>query len=327
MISTLSSPPDTVALAATRCPLYDGMAATRNSGAVASRQDDQPRGMAVDQDAGERCRRSRATALTGWPSGRSSSRQRVERPKYRLADQDTSGAAVIRQVNQLPPHTDRVDCREKTSARSLCERYRRPRDGDQARREDAAGAGASAAGRLLGCWRAEGPATATGLAQRLGESSGTTSWHLRQLADHSLIEQDTERGNKRERWWKAAYESTELRMEDFRDDEESAGALNAYLYEIASGVYRRITGSWPRTGRSPGGVLVMSTRPCRSRRTSSRRCGRSCTRCRQVPPTGTAGGRDRGGADPGISTQTAVGVKTPLLALSRARRCPRSARR
>jgi DNA-binding transcriptional ArsR family regulator len=95
--------------------------------------------------------------------------------------------------------------------------------------------------RLLGLLRGEGPATATGLAQRVGETSGTTSWHLRQLAEHGFIEEDTERGNKRERWWKAGYESTELRMEDFRGDTESAGALTAYLYEIASGAYRRMT--------------------------------------------------------------------------------------
>jgi DNA-binding transcriptional ArsR family regulator len=95
--------------------------------------------------------------------------------------------------------------------------------------------------RLLGLLRAEGSATATGLAQRVGESSGTTSWHLRQLADHGLIEHDTERGNKRERWWKAAYESTELRIEDFHGDEDSAGALSVYLYEIAAGAYRRMT--------------------------------------------------------------------------------------
>ena len=96
--------------------------------------------------------------------------------------------------------------------------------------------------RLLGLLRADGPATATGLAQRVGETSGTTSWHLRQLADHGFIEEDAERGNKRERWWRASFESTELRLEDFRGDTESAGALTAYLYEIASGVYRRLTG-------------------------------------------------------------------------------------
>lgn len=107
--------------------------------------------------------------------------------------------------------------------------------------------------RLLGLLRGEGPATATGLAQRVGESSGTTSWHLRQLAEHGLIEQDTERGNRRERWWKATYESTELRMEDFRGDADSTGALSAYLFEIASGAYRRMTAflaeDWPHEWR------------------------------------------------------------------------------
>ena len=95
--------------------------------------------------------------------------------------------------------------------------------------------------RLLGMLRTDGPATATGLARRVGETSGTTSWHLRQLADHGLIEQDTDRGNRRERWWKATSESSELRMEDFRGDDDSVGALTAYLYEIAAGHYRRVT--------------------------------------------------------------------------------------
>ncbi|MFI9379820.1 ArsR/SmtB family transcription factor [Kutzneria sp. NPDC052558] len=95
--------------------------------------------------------------------------------------------------------------------------------------------------RLLGLLQLDGPATATGLAQRVGESSGTTSWHLRQLADNGLIEQETALGNKRERWWKASYEGTDLRMEDFRGDDESAGALAAFLYEIAAGAYRRMT--------------------------------------------------------------------------------------
>ena len=55
--------------------------------------------------------------------------------------------------------------------------------------------------RMLGILRTEGPATATSLAARLGESSGTTSWHLRQLAEHGFIEEDSERGNRRDRWW------------------------------------------------------------------------------------------------------------------------------
>lgn len=49
-----------------------------------------------------------------------------------------------------------------------------------------------------------GPATASMLAERLGESSGATSYHLRQLAKHAIIVEDEERGTGRERWWRMA---------------------------------------------------------------------------------------------------------------------------
>lgn len=49
-----------------------------------------------------------------------------------------------------------------------------------------------------------GPATASMLAERLNESSGSTSYHLRQLAKHDIIVEDTERGSGRERWWRMA---------------------------------------------------------------------------------------------------------------------------
>ena len=49
-----------------------------------------------------------------------------------------------------------------------------------------------------------GPATASMLAERLGESSGATSYHLRQLAKHDIIVEDSERGSGRERWWRMA---------------------------------------------------------------------------------------------------------------------------
>ena len=48
---------------------------------------------------------------------------------------------------------------------------------------------------------AYGPLTASGLADRLGESSGSTSYHLRQLERTGLIREDTTRGKGRERWW------------------------------------------------------------------------------------------------------------------------------
>lgn len=55
--------------------------------------------------------------------------------------------------------------------------------------------------RLLDLLRFDGPSTATLLARRVGESSGATSYHLRQLARHGFIEED-ERDGRRERWWR-----------------------------------------------------------------------------------------------------------------------------
>jgi DNA-binding transcriptional ArsR family regulator len=54
--------------------------------------------------------------------------------------------------------------------------------------------------QLLEVLHAEGPATATQLARRLGESSGATSYHLRALHRAGMVE-EAEQRNARERWW------------------------------------------------------------------------------------------------------------------------------
>lgn len=46
-----------------------------------------------------------------------------------------------------------------------------------------------------------GPQTASSLAELTGESSGSTSYHLRALAKHDLIREVAGRGSARERWW------------------------------------------------------------------------------------------------------------------------------
>ena len=84
--------------------------------------------------------------------------------------------------------------------------------------------------RILGLLRTEGPATATGLATRLDLNTGATSYHLRQLAQHGFIEEDTERGNARDRWWRAAHESTRT---DFRHDGGAEEDHEAYLATVA----------------------------------------------------------------------------------------------
>ena len=83
--------------------------------------------------------------------------------------------------------------------------------------------------RLLALLRSDGPATASGLAERLAETSGATSYHLRQLARHGFIEEDPERGTGRERWWKAAHEYTSWRHSEVVDSPESQEAADWFL--------------------------------------------------------------------------------------------------
>ncbi|MCK6080561.1 helix-turn-helix domain-containing protein [Microbacterium sp. EYE_5] len=52
-----------------------------------------------------------------------------------------------------------------------------------------------------------GPQTASSLAERTGESSGSTSYHLRALAKQELIREIPERGSARERWWERSDKS------------------------------------------------------------------------------------------------------------------------
>jgi DNA-binding transcriptional ArsR family regulator len=49
----------------------------------------------------------------------------------------------------------------------------------------------------------EGPATSTTLARALGENTGATSYHLRQLAEHGFVVDVPDKGHGRERWWRA----------------------------------------------------------------------------------------------------------------------------
>ena len=69
-----------------------------------------------------------------------------------------------------------------------------------------------------------GPSTASMLAREAGESSGATSYHLRALARAGFVEEDPDRGNARDRWWRR---TTPLFVvaSDPADDAEYAAAL------------------------------------------------------------------------------------------------------
>lgn len=87
----------------------------------------------------------------------------------------------------------------------------------------------------------DGPATATGLAARVGENTGTVSWHLRHLAEHGFIEEETGRGTRRERWWRVVDERRTLDTAEFRDDPDTRGALSVYLHEVVQQQFARVT--------------------------------------------------------------------------------------
>jgi DNA-binding transcriptional ArsR family regulator len=80
--------------------------------------------------------------------------------------------------------------------------------------------------RILGLLRLDGPATATQLAPRLGTNSGTTSYHLRKLAEVGLVDDCPDEGDGRDRWWRAAHEFTSWSNADFGDDPDAKAAAD-----------------------------------------------------------------------------------------------------
>lgn len=92
--------------------------------------------------------------------------------------------------------------------------------------------------QLYDALSSQGPATASDLTRRLGESSGSTSYHLRQLERHGFVETDPDRGNRRERWWRATREFIQTRSRDYADDPATAQA------------HRLLSDEWVRTRRA-----------------------------------------------------------------------------
>lgn len=107
--------------------------------------------------------------------------------------------------------------------------------------------------RLLKALRDFGPATASQLGERLGESSGATSYHLRQLAESGLVEDAPELGKGRERWWRSVHDGSVFETTDFRThtDPEVRGAIDFVLYETATSHAQELNtwlgtvGDWP----------------------------------------------------------------------------------
>lgn len=96
--------------------------------------------------------------------------------------------------------------------------------------------------QLLELLQTDGPATATGLARRISQSSGVTSYHLRVLAEHGFLVEDTERGTGRDRWWKPVHRSTSFtfRMPEDPGDAETVEDAAYFMRLVADNAHRRV---------------------------------------------------------------------------------------
>ncbi|MFJ2741578.1 ArsR/SmtB family transcription factor [Streptomyces sp. NPDC087440] len=103
--------------------------------------------------------------------------------------------------------------------------------------------------QLLRALRLTGPATASQLAEKLGESSGATSYHLRQLAAYGFVEDAPERGKGRERWWRSAHDGTTFDSSLANSPDPAVrGAADLFLHEIANQHTQELS-TWIATSR------------------------------------------------------------------------------
>ena len=104
--------------------------------------------------------------------------------------------------------------------------------------------------------RNDGPATASMLGRALGESSGQTSYHLRQLERHGFVEDDPGHSGGRERWWRAVGFSMD--SADLLVDPGTAGAARTAAPSTQNATARH------QRSRPAGWSGSSSTNPCRS---------------------------------------------------------------
>ncbi|MEV0095641.1 helix-turn-helix domain-containing protein [Streptomyces sp. NPDC050738] len=86
-------------------------------------------------------------------------------------------------------------------------------------------------------------ATASQLAERVDEAVSLTSYHLRKLAEHGLVEEAEPQGTDgRERWWQLTSDGMGVRHEDVREAPEmlaAQGSLVRTFFQQRSELYLR----------------------------------------------------------------------------------------
>lgn len=110
--------------------------------------------------------------------------------------------------------------------------------------------------QLLVALNDRGSATASQLAAELGESSGATSYHLRQLHRHGFVEEDPDAGSGRERVWIPRRGGWDLPVLDLAQDAANAAAIDLVMREqLLADQRRQLTAmaqapGWPAEWRN-----------------------------------------------------------------------------
>lgn len=126
--------------------------------------------------------------------------------------------------------------------------------------------------RMLAILRVDGPATASGLARRLGLNSGATSYHLRQLARHGFIEEAEGTGTARERWWRARHENTHFDTAAAQGEALEAGmaltravlAAQMQLLQAVQDDYPSLPEEWRAASTAADAVIAMDAQSARA---------------------------------------------------------------
>lgn len=103
-----------------------------------------------------------------------------------------------------------------------------------------------------------GPSTASGLGRLVGESSGSTSYHLRQLADHGLIEEAPDLGSKRDRYWRMPTQGWTLEGFEMLERDETRDDAQMVLDEVQRARHERLR-RWHNDAAAWGEAWVQST--------------------------------------------------------------------
>jgi DNA-binding transcriptional ArsR family regulator len=123
-------------------------------------------------------------------------------------------------------------------------------------------------------------ASVTSLAEELGETTGATSYHLRQLARHGFVEEfdfdspDERRAGRKQRWWRMAVDEIHTTGLEFMDRDDTREAFTFLLREGVSDRNRRLANwyatardwpdAWQRASSDMDGTLELNPRQSRA---------------------------------------------------------------